>query len=117
MAVISISYEDFLHLKDVEEKYNSMLKTWKPISEKSLQKEAEKKFKLLELTEKSLQKAVEKELKITEIKQCTALTKQKCQCKNHVTNNSDFCERHSTDSQVIQVTQIIQVTKIMNGVN
>ena len=32
------------------------------------------------------------------IKQCSALTKQKCQCKNHVTNNSDFCERHYVKS-------------------
>jgi len=29
------------------------------------------------------------------IKQCTAITKHKCQCKNHVTNNSEFCDRHS----------------------
>ena len=113
MAIISISYEEFQHLKDVEEKYNLMLKTWKPISEKSLQKAAEKKFKLLELTEKPLQKEVEKELKLTEIKQCTALTKNKCQCKNHVTNNSDFCKSHSTDSQVIQITQITQIIQVI----
>jgi hypothetical protein len=29
------------------------------------------------------------------IKQCKAITKHKCQCKNHVTNDGDFCERHS----------------------
>ena len=112
MAIISISYEDFKHLKNIEEKYNLMLKTWKPISEKSLQKAVEKELKLLELSEKTLQKVVEKEIKINEIKQCAALTKQKCQCKNHVTNNSDFCERHSTDSQVIQITQITQITQV-----
>ena len=29
------------------------------------------------------------------IKQCNALTKHKCQCKNHVTGNGEFCDRHS----------------------
>ena len=29
------------------------------------------------------------------IKQCKAMTKHKCQCKNHVTNDGDLCERHA----------------------
>ena len=32
------------------------------------------------------------------IKQCAAITKHKCQCKNHVTNNGEFCDRHSKTS-------------------
>jgi len=47
-----------------------------------------------------------------EIKQCKALTKRKCQCKNHVTNGGEFCERHSTvcvvTLQPARVTQISQ---------
>jgi len=34
------------------------------------------------------------------IKQCKAVTKHKCQCKNHVTNNSEFCDRHSKTNNV-----------------
>ena len=49
-----------------------MLKTWKPISEKSLQKAAEKELKVLELVElkqaQKEQKAVEKEQKAAEKK-------------------------------------------------
>ena len=72
MAIISISYEEFQRFQDIEEKYNLMLKTWKPISEKSLQKAAEKELKALELVElkqaQKEQKAVEKEQKAAEKK-------------------------------------------------
>ena len=72
MAIISISYEEFQRFQDIEEKYNLMLKTWKPISEKSLQKAAEKELKVLELVElkqaQKEQKAVEKERKAAEKK-------------------------------------------------
>ena len=65
MAIISISYEEFQRLSDIENKYNAMLKTWKPISEKSLHKMEEKEIKMLELNEQKqaqkVQKALEEE--------------------------------------------------------
>ena len=72
MAIISISYEEFQRLSDIENKYNAMLKTWKPISEKSLHKMEEKEIKMLALNEQKqaqkVQKALEKEQKDAEKK-------------------------------------------------
>ena len=41
------------------------------------------------------------------IKQCSALTKHKCQCKNHVTNNGEFCDRHSKTANVVKKEEIV----------
>ena len=46
------------------------------------------------------------------IKQCSALTKQKCQCKNHVTNNGEFCDRHSKTGNVGNKDEIVVKIKL-----
>ena len=45
------------------------------------------------------------------IKQCNALTKSKCQCKNHVTNDGDFCERHSKKETIVYVNIVPENTQ------
>ncbi len=46
------------------------------------------------------------------IKQCKAITKHKCQCKNHVTNDGDFCERHSKKEVVISKKEATNSTTV-----
>ncbi len=61
-AVISIPYDEFMRLKNIEENYNIMLNTWKPIPEKSLQKKAEKEMKFAEIkAQKEAEKLVKKQ--------------------------------------------------------
>jgi len=59
-AIISIAYDEYLRLKEIEETYNKMLTTWKPISEKSLQKKVEKEAKMLEIKAQKEAKMLEK---------------------------------------------------------
>lgn len=41
------------------------------------------------------------------IKQCSAVTKHKCQCKNHVTNNGEFCHMHSKTTDLVKKEEIV----------
>ena len=43
------------------------------------------------------------------IKQCKAMTKHKCQCKNHVTNDGDLCERHAKKEASVPVSAPVNV--------
>ena len=61
MAIVSISLEEYAKLKEIEQNYNIMLKTWRPIPEKSLAKKAEKEAKMLEIQAQKEQKKLEKQ--------------------------------------------------------
>ena len=63
MATVTIPSSEFDNLKEIEAKFNEMLKTWKPISEKSLKKKAEREAKDVE---NKAQKLAAKELKQAE---------------------------------------------------